>query len=217
MRLNLINMRYFGYPNSDYTYDGEVKDNQPHGKGILKGFKDTLSFEGLFENGKPITGKLKENNDDIYEGRFTSYTDEDGTFLDGEGKIISKDGNIYTGGWCNGEKNGRGTMNYSDGRTFKGIWIDDAPSEGEMTYPNSIKYKGSFEQFTEIFSYGELNYPNGYMFKGSFEVLDDQNINDVFYECTGQIFLNGDFVKEGKLKLVDINKANFDKLMWPIP
>ena len=217
MKLNLINVSFFGYPNSDYMYEGDVKDNQPHGKGILKGFKDTLSFDGFFENGKPISGKLKESNGDIYEGKFTSYTTEDGAFVDGGGKIFSKEGDVYTGGWYDGEKNGFGTMEYANGSKFEGTWLDDSPDEGEMIFPDGEKYKGSFHQGTNVFDYGELIYLDGYRFVGSFEFIDEQNSPGVYYECEGQIYYaNGNF-QEGKIKLVIENKVNFDKLMWPIP
>ena len=223
-RLELKDPKYFGFKNFDAVYEGEVKDNKPHGKGKLIYEKkennsklNQITFEGVFEEGEPITGKLCDMFGETYEGKFTSYTAEDGTFLEGGGKIISEDGNEYTGGWYGYEKNGPGTMKYSDGRIFEGLWIDDAPNDGEMIFSDGIKYKGTFYELTEIFDYGEINYPNGYRFKGSFEILENENKTGIHYECSGQIFLNGEFVKEGKIKLVDKDKANFDKLMWPLP
>ena len=35
MRLELGNVEYFGFKNWDVVYEGEVKNNQPNGKGRL--------------------------------------------------------------------------------------------------------------------------------------------------------------------------------------
>ncbi len=221
MKLELKDPKYFWFEKFDVVYEGEVKNNLPHGKGKLIYEKSEhspklkqITFEGTFEEGKPISGKLCDLLGNTFDGKFTSYTTEDGAFVDGGGKIISKEGDVYTGGWYAGEKNGYGTMEYSDGRKFEGTWLDDCKDDGEMIFPDGAKYKGRFHQWTNVFDYGELIYPNGYRFVGSFKITDDKY---VYYNCSGQIHNpNGDF-QEGKIKLVTADFVNFDKLMWPMP
>jgi len=223
-RLELKDPKYFGFKNFDAVYEGEVKDNKPHGKGKLIYEKkennsklNQITFEGVFKEGEPITGKLCDMFGETYEGKFTSYTAEDGTFLEGGGKIISEEGDEYTGGWYGYEKNGPGTMKYSDGRIFEGLWIDDSVSEGNMMFPDGVMYKGKFTQLTEKFDYGEIIYPNGRSFKGNFFFNYEEHETYIHYECSGRIIDKDYSYEEVEIKLVDKNRANFSKLMWPMP
>lgn len=223
MKIELKNPKYFNFENFDAVYEGEVKNNLPHGKGKLiyshdkKSKLEQMTFEGTFEEGEPITGKLCDMFGTIYEGEFTSFTADDGRVLDGRGKMISELGDEYFGGWSAGEKNGHGKMEYADGRLFEGLWIDNSVSEGEMLFPDGTEYKGSFTQLTEKFDYGEILYPNGAYFKGYFFFNYEEHETYVHYECSGNIIYTNYEFKEVKIKLVDKNKVNFGKLMWPMP
>ena len=223
MRLELENLNYFGFKNLDAVYEGEVKNNLPHGKGKLiyshdkKSKLEQMTFEGTFEEGEPITGKLCDMFGAIYEGEFTSYTADDGTVLDGRGKMISELGDVYTGGWSSGEKNGHGIMEYADGRMFEGLWIDNSVSEGKMIFPDGTEFTGLFTQLTEKFDYGEITYLNGFSFKGYFFFNYEEHESYVHYTCSGTIIDKDYTYEDVKIKLVDKNKANFSKLMWPMP
>lgn len=70
------------------TYEGEVKNGQPHGQGSL-----------LFLNG------------DKYVGEFKNGTPE------GQGTFFFKNGDKYTGGYKNGDMHGEGIIELSDGIT----------------------------------------------------------------------------------------------------
>ena len=213
IKINLNNIQYFGYSEEDFTYEGELKNNLPNGKGILKNKNKNLSqlfFEGIFENGEPISGKLKDIHGNIIEGKFTTFTDDTDHFLEGFGEIIYLNGDVYNGGWYHNEKNGKGKMHYSNGRKFVGEWLDDYPRNGEMLYPNGIRYKGSFDQWTYLFSYGEITYPSGHRFIGSFEYTNTIN-------GSGKIEFPNGMSKNGKVKFVSKKNVNFEKLLWQEP
>ena len=225
MRLELKNPKYFNFENFDAVYEGEVKNNLPHGRGKLiyernKKQPPTLhqiTFEGIFEEGKPISGKLCDLFGNTFEGKFTSFTADDGRVLDGKGKIISESGDVYTGGWSAGEKNGQGIMEYADGRLFEGLWIDNSVSEGKMIFPDGTEFTGLFTQLTEKFDYGEITYLNGFSFKGYFFFNYEEHESYVHYTCSGTIIDKDYTYEDAKIKLVDKNKSDFSKLMWPMP
>lgn len=77
------------------------------------------------------------------EGGIATY---EGDFKDGlkwgKGTMVSSDGQ-YNGEWGLDDKNGRGTMKYSNGDRYEGTWKNGVRSgEGTYFYYNGDRYVG---------------------------------------------------------------------------
>lgn len=62
------------------------------------------------------------------------------------GKLKYVNGNVYEGQLLNGKRSGNGTMTFSDGDIYVGMWKNDQMNdfEGQYTFSNGNDYKGSF-------------------------------------------------------------------------
>ena len=99
------------------TYIGNVKDNQRHGKGIMK-YNNGDIYDGHWKKDKKRHGKgiLKYNNGDIYDGHWKDNV------RDGKGIMKFKNGNIYDGDWEKDNQNGKGILKYNNGDIYDGDW-----------------------------------------------------------------------------------------------
>ncbi|CAG9466398.1 unnamed protein product [Pedinophyceae sp. YPF-701] len=82
------------------TYEGLMRENIPHGRGVLtvgKGGKGGGGLRGQFEDKGLLAG-------DKYEGEFLAG------YATGFGQFSSDDGTIYRGEWMGGRKNGCGVL-----------------------------------------------------------------------------------------------------------
>lgn len=103
----------------DGSYEGEVLDDLPHGKGEYH-FDNGDKYSGEFLNGlRHGKGTQIWANGDRYVGDWR----EGGQT--GHGEIDWHDGNRYVGQVANGLKHGKGTFYAEDGKTFEGDWIED--------------------------------------------------------------------------------------------
>ena len=80
---------------------------------------------------------------------------------------MREDGTKYVGEWWNEGRNGRGTIHYSDRRTYEGEWSDpqnlghDAPDgTGVMTWPDGKKYDGDWKS-GKMHGVGIMTFPDG--------------------------------------------------------
>lgn len=48
--------------------------------------------------------------------------------MNGFGKMIHAEGEVYEGNWVNGKSNGEGTYTQSNGTLYKGSWNNDQPN-----------------------------------------------------------------------------------------
>ena len=80
------------------SYQGQVKNKVPHGKGIL------TDESGIYYEGDWIKGKF-----------------------DGIGLYIWADGVRYQGQLKNGNAHGKGVKTLSDGSRYEGVWVNGRP------------------------------------------------------------------------------------------
>eukprot|EP01122_Echinamoeba_exundans_P012936 TRINITY_DN5557_c0_g1_i1.p1 TRINITY_DN5557_c0_g1~~TRINITY_DN5557_c0_g1_i1.p1 ORF type:complete len:872 (+),score=212.71 TRINITY_DN5557_c0_g1_i1:68-2683(+) len=124
-------------------YIGEWKDNQKHGEGKLI-LQDGSEWSGKWQNGARDTsasggGKFVFDDKTSWEGglSFAGVS---------EGKFLWPNGDVYVGPLQDGQKHGRGVLNYSDGSKYEGEFKNDLrEGKGEYTFANGTKYKGSFK------------------------------------------------------------------------
>ena len=144
-------------------YKGEIEDDLPNGKGIVKTttgiiylgeFKDGLpNGKGItiYPDGETYTGKYMKG---IRNGQIThtfpsgqKYEGElkDGVYH-GKGTYTFPDGESYVGEFKDGKENGQGTYTFSSGKKYVGEFKDGLPN-GLGTYINTNggKYVGEFK------------------------------------------------------------------------
>ena len=122
------------------TYEGEIKDGVPHGKGSLV-WADGDTYTGEFEAG------VRYGHGIYVFADGTKYT---GGFVDGQyegaGTITSPDGITYTGQFKDDEPHGPGTVVLADGTIYTGDFVNGEPEgAGAITYPNGTTDTGEFK------------------------------------------------------------------------
>uniref|UniRef100_A0A7S4P642 DH domain-containing protein n=1 Tax=Paramoeba aestuarina TaxID=180227 RepID=A0A7S4P642_9EUKA len=140
---------------SGISYDGEVKDNLPHGNGTVT--MGSLYYMGMWEYGERHgQGTMDYGNGIKYEGTW-----EDDKYH-GRGVLTnSQDGSRYEGEFVNGRKCGMGGMKFGNGDRYEGQWKNDAPhGKGEMIYGNKDVYQGTWKS-GKHHGTGVFTYENG--------------------------------------------------------
>lgn len=112
-----IQWKSFGDKDTQDVYEGEVKDNQPNGLGILKGI-----------DGSKYIGEWLEG---VYNGKGTLFLYGDkyvGDFKNGKyhgkGLLTTNQGNTFDGEWKEGKFHGKLIMKFKSGSKFDGEWKD---------------------------------------------------------------------------------------------
>jgi len=125
------------------TYNGEILNNLPNGKGIITYTINGNSYEGEFADGKMTKGIYRFANGDSYDGKWKddlmngrgiyNYSNRDvyyGEFVnghrEGDGLYNFSNGDVYDGKFVNGKKEGRGVYTRANGTVYhNGYWIND--------------------------------------------------------------------------------------------
>lgn len=109
------------YAKNNIKYEGYMKDNHPHGFGILS----------KYENGKYIV---------LYRGEWCNGNKR------GFGVRFGEDGSCYQGHYKNGKRHGYGQMWYADGSYYDGNWnADQRSGKGIWLNPSGDKrYEGQW-------------------------------------------------------------------------
>lgn len=96
------------------TYDGEFRDDKPHGYGVLD--FPSACYEGWFVDGKKSgKGAIYHTREFRYEGSFLNDK------FDGYGIFYYADGGYSEGEWKNGLKHGKGILKFK-GHCCEGEW-----------------------------------------------------------------------------------------------
>jgi hypothetical protein len=70
------------------------------------------------------------------------------------GKLRYDSGNVYEGQFLNGKRSGNGTMLFSNGDSYTGMWKKDqmCDHDGIFTFANKNEYKGSLTTCSKLAS-----------------------------------------------------------------
>lgn len=209
-------------------YEGELEDDQPHGKGELTTSSGD-KYIGDFQNGeKHGEGVLIKNNGNKYEGSFKnskahglgksiniSGDKYEGAFIDGkrhgQGVFIDRDGNKYEGEFKDGKYDGYGVNVYKSGNKYEGEYKDDLMhGQGIYSFSNGDVYIGGFKNGIRN-GHGKLQFPNGDSTSGEFK---DGYINGQasFTRANGEVYKG--FFKNG-IQHVDNNDNDEIKVVNP--
>ncbi|HLP14459.1 MAG TPA: hypothetical protein VK177_21190 [Flavobacteriales bacterium] len=125
---------------SGNVYEGNWKNGEKHGKGILT-FADKSVYNGEFKDGK----------------------------RHGKATMKWADGNVYTGAYEDDKRSGFGKMTYSGGGSYEGEWKNNLMhGEGTITWSRGDVHKGTFVE-DKMHGYGEAEYFDGRIRKGTWE------------------------------------------------
>jgi hypothetical protein len=100
---------------TEEEYTGYFQDYVRHGQGVNK-YSDGRHFEGLYQQGFVV-----------------------------EGKMTYPDGSTYVGAFEKEVRNGRGTYTFSNGTVFAGRFRDGQILAGVLMYPNGCRFVGHWE------------------------------------------------------------------------
>ncbi len=121
------------------NYEGETKDNLPHGTGTLT-YPNGTVYRGDFEAG------LRSGEGTWISAEGTTYRGQwQNDLYHGYGTLIIPGTLSYKGYWEEGKREGQGIQTWSDGRQYEGTWrADRRDGEGIMFYPDGTYYAGQW-------------------------------------------------------------------------
>ncbi|CAK4667035.1 unnamed protein product [Aphanomyces euteiches] len=190
------------------NYTGQWQDNRFHGYGVYTD-ADGSVYEGEFVQGvKQGMGKLTTSDHLVYKGEFfggercgigtctypngDEYTGEwQANQRHGEGTLVPKSGEKYVGQWQDNFKQGCGSLTDVKGNIREGVWISDAPADGEwhIRFAAGSSYNGECVN-GRPHGRGVCKYTNGDIYSGAWE----NGVRSGWGVC---VFANGD-VFEGE-------------------
>ena len=217
---------YEGGWNSEFKLEGQ-------GKYFLK--EDGVFAQGVWQGGNLIFARVfinKEDGLEIYEGEMKNSN------FNGQGKLISSNGQIYEGDFVDGEKTGNGRIIYQDETIYEGqIDKGELKGKGKMTWKNGYEYEGDFDDnkfngkgilknnqgdiyngefVNNLFhGYGIYTYSNGNSYEGQF--LYGVKKGKGVYKCLNYYEYEGFWDNDlpcGKGKLITWDKNGIIKSTW---
>lgn len=174
-------------------YEGQWRNDEANGKGIMRFLEDNTIYSGDFKNGK-MTGKglmTSKNGQEVYQGdwlnaekhgngKVTLYnSNKEATHsYEGEWKHNKRHGegiyhdnqrkSIYQGQWNNNLRHGEGTIS-SGKNIYQGQWKDNKRSgEGIMEYEDKSIYKGQWKDDKRNGT-GEITYSDKAIYNGEWK------------------------------------------------
>lgn len=106
----------------------------------LMAISNTVFCQCLSGNCVNGFGKKVYNNGNIYEGDFVNGSRE------GKGTLTSKYGTVYTGQFAEDVPNGKGKAKYENGDAYDGDWVDgNMEGQGTLTFKDGNYYIGAFK------------------------------------------------------------------------
>ena len=129
----------------DGKYVGEVLNGQPHGNGKITykpdDSKKRVSFEGEWNKGERIKGRIIWSDNTWYEGELKN------SYFHGYGIRLYKSGRKYVGNWDMGKRSGLGVLYNEKGKViYEGSFKNDEYNgQGTLNYTDGRKCIGSFK------------------------------------------------------------------------
>lgn len=165
------------YNQTGTYYEGDVKNNSPHGNGLVKYLNST--FYGKFENGKKQgEGTVEYNDGFIFKGTFDQGEAKKGilqwpeghtfegeisnTDKDTKGVFTVKNGDKYEGNWRQGTYHGEGVYKWANGDTYSGSYKNGL-REGNGTYT----FNSPDTSFTGVWQQGQASGHGSYKKQGT--------------------------------------------------
>ena len=146
----------------DVIYEGEWRDGEPNGHGVLTWSSGEGRYEGEFVNGK----------------------------FEGQGIVDYPDGTHYEGGFRGGWYSGHGVCNYPSGIRYEGEYDDgNLVGQGTVYFADGTRFEGVFTYFDS--SYPGRSIENINSGRGVFTDLEGNRhkavwvMSENYVDCTG--------------------------------
>lgn len=176
-----------------YVYEGDFVFDVKEGNGLMTFLNGgaLLNFEGRFERNRRVRGKLQYANYGLYEGEFNegearegygSYRPGSGETdmydgywradrFDGQGELVTAQGETYEGQFVAGVKRGRGklTRTSENGKeVINGFFEEAVCTKGIIQFPDGTIYKGELLS-NQRHGFGSYQSANGSKYVGEFK------------------------------------------------
>ena len=163
--------------NETITYEGEMKNNIPHGQGKL--IAGTYEYEGNFEEGqyngqgtltipKPDIGVIFKHDNEETEIEYIKYIGRfKNNILEGKGKIIMYPVYEYIGEVKYSMENGKGIRKYQNGNIEEGYFINGELNGKGTLKTDEYEYTGDFKDGKPN-GKGTILHNNGNKYTGDF-------------------------------------------------
>ena len=160
--------KLYDYDNNEYN--GTMQFGKRNGKGKLSYTEKGMVYVGIFINGlREKKGNLSSlDNKYIYDGEWKNDS------YDGNGSLVTREGNKYVGPFKNGLFEGKGYLIDNEGNIYNGNFKNGKKNgEGEYNMNNGNKYIGMFKN--DLFNgKGKIVDKNG-------NVIEEGNFKDGVY------------------------------------
>lgn len=127
------------------TYEGQIKDGKPNGKGKVLDENGVMIFDGEF-----VDNKLEGLGTMVLDEELTYIGEIHGTQAEGKGKILTNGKLHYEGGFHNNGREGFGTLYDTENgsRKYEGQWKNDLMDGIGKEFYDSGKlfYEGEYSQ-----------------------------------------------------------------------
>ena len=182
VRLSLVSRLFFkDYLVDDYFWEQIAKKQISKYCQYLPPQKDFRWLCKVLIDINPETIRLMDGNEDMVFGDTNSEGIADGIAivfsrngslvksgefkdgkLEGIGKCVWKNGNVYTGEWKDDKQSGEGEFQWSDGDHYKGEWeADHRHGKGRYYWPKGSYYEGDFVK-NDLEGFGRYTWKKGY-------------------------------------------------------
>ena len=160
VRDQLTGQASISLPEQSLSYEGEVKNWEYHGFGVLESPDGT--YEGDFKDGLYHgKGQFSYANGARYEGEFAHGE------MHGKGRFESE-GAVYEGQFVEGAFTGKGTFSSPDGMSYAGAFEHwSYQGDGVMTDAEGNTYAGKFE-YGRLSGKAKYNGVDGSAYEGEF-------------------------------------------------
>lgn len=132
---------YVTIDNETVQYTGFLLDGMYHGTGKLLWKESGAWYEGSFAYGEATNGTLQWPSGVQYIGEFKNWQ------LQGQGKYVSENGDVYEGTFVDGVLNGYGTATWANGTRYVGYFQNfTMHGQGTCTFENGQVQSGLWSQ-----------------------------------------------------------------------
>jgi hypothetical protein len=190
---------------SDGIYEGQMRNNKPHGTGTFY-YADSDIYSGEWVEGrKEGQAVFKDKVGSRYWGDFKNDK------ANGRGKFVTMNGDLYVGEVKSGKAQGKGRFVFSNGDTYEGTFTKNTmDGEGLFVDRKGNRYQGQYS-YNRKAGRGIFKGVDGEYYEGEY-VYDQKQGEGLYRSAAGDTYI-GQFANDlyhGPGKLVIWNGDSYE-------